>query len=83
MHFGVNVMIDFVRSGSLPRTTSGKLSRFRSRYDYLERLKTVGESKQEPQRKTACSSFFLDQNYRPIDPVARQVNNTLVGLGIG
>jgi len=37
MHFGVNVIIDLVKSGSLPRTTSGKLSRFRSRHDYLER----------------------------------------------
>ena len=37
MHFGINVIIDLVRSGSLPRTTSGKLSRFRSRHDYLER----------------------------------------------
>ena len=37
MHFGINVIIDLVRSGSLPRTTSGKLSRFRSRDDYLER----------------------------------------------
>ena len=37
MHFGVNVIIDLVKSGSLPRTTSGKLSRFRSRDDYLER----------------------------------------------
>jgi len=39
MHFGVNVIIDLVRSGSLPRTTSGKLSRFQSRHDYLERQK--------------------------------------------
>jgi fatty-acyl-CoA synthase len=37
MHFGVNVIIDLVKSGSLPRTTSGKLSRFQSRHDYLER----------------------------------------------
>ena len=37
MHFGINVTIDLVKSGSLPRTTSGKLSRFRSRQDYLER----------------------------------------------
>ena len=39
MHFGVNVIIDLVKSGSLPRTTSGKLSRFQSRHDYLERQK--------------------------------------------
>jgi fatty-acyl-CoA synthase len=37
MHFGINVIIDLVKSGSLPRTTSGKLSRFQSRHDYLER----------------------------------------------
>ncbi|NNK97693.1 MAG: fatty acyl-AMP ligase, partial [Xanthomonadales bacterium] len=37
VHFGINVIIDLVRSGSLPRTTSGKLSRFQSRHDYLER----------------------------------------------
>lgn len=36
-HFGVNVHIDLVKSGSLPRTTSGKLSRFRSRDDFLDR----------------------------------------------
>ena len=40
MHFGVNVIIDLVKSGSLPRTTSGKLSRFQSRDDYLERQRT-------------------------------------------
>jgi len=39
MHFGINVIIDLVRPGSLPRTTSGKLSRFQSRHDYLERQK--------------------------------------------
>jgi fatty-acyl-CoA synthase len=39
MHFGINVIIDLVKSGSLPRTTSGKLSRFQSRHDYLERQK--------------------------------------------
>jgi len=41
MHFGINVLIDLVKSGSLPRTTSGKLSRFRSRHDYLERQKAL------------------------------------------
>ena len=50
MHFGVNVIIDLVRSGSLPRTTSGKLSRFRSRHDYLER-----------QRKTVPQTAVVDQ----------------------
>lgn len=36
-HFGINVIIDLVRSGTLPRTSSGKLSRFKSREAYLER----------------------------------------------
>ena len=41
MHFGINVIIDLVKSGSLPRTTSGKLARFKSREDYLDRQRTV------------------------------------------
>ncbi|MGA9574075.1 MAG: fatty acyl-AMP ligase [Lysobacterales bacterium] len=53
MHFGVNVIIDLVKSGSLPRTTSGKLSRFRSRHDYLER-----------QRSTAAQAGVIDQRQR-------------------
>ena len=55
-HFGINVIIDLVRSGSLPRTTSGKLSRFRSRHDYLERQQTNTAKQQEKaygERKTA------------------------------
>jgi len=47
MHFGINVIIDLVRSGSLPRTTSGKLSRFRSRHDYLERQRANTPKQQE------------------------------------
>jgi len=46
MHFGVNVIIDLVKSGSLPRTTSGKLSRFQSRHDYLERQKLTASQQQ-------------------------------------
>ncbi len=56
MHFGVNVIIDLVKSGSLPRTTSGKLSRFRSRHDYLERRQYTALQARNielPQRKTA------------------------------
>ena len=56
MHFGVNVIIDLVKSGSLPRTTSGKLSRFQSRDDYLERQRSSGLQQREfeqRQRKTA------------------------------
>jgi fatty-acyl-CoA synthase len=36
-HFGINVVIDLVRTGTLPRTSSGKLSRFKSREAFLER----------------------------------------------
>jgi fatty-acyl-CoA synthase len=56
MHFGVNVIIDLVKAGSLPRTTSGKLSRFRSRHDYLERQRKTTPQTQDTgllQRKTA------------------------------
>jgi len=55
-HFGINVIIDLVKSGSLPRTTSGKLSRFRSRHDYLERQRSAALAQQEneySERKTA------------------------------
>lgn len=56
MHFGINVIIDLVKSGSLPRTTSGKLSRFRSRHDYLERQQKNAPQARDVetrQRKTA------------------------------
>ncbi len=36
-HFGINVIIDLVKTGSLPRTTSGKLSRFQSRQAFIDR----------------------------------------------
>ncbi len=36
-HFGINVIIDLVRPGTLPKTSSGKLSRFQSRQSFLER----------------------------------------------
>ena len=55
LHFGVNVIIDLVKSGSLPRTTSGKLSRFQSRDDYLDRQRNYGLQQREfeqRQRKT-------------------------------
>ena len=41
-HFGINVIIDIVKSGSLPRTSSGKLSRFQSREAYLDRHENPG-----------------------------------------
>ena len=55
-HFGINVIIDLVRPGTLPRTSSGKLSRFQSREAFLERqpspaLHLPGELVK--QRKTA------------------------------
>ncbi|MDT8320923.1 MAG: fatty acyl-AMP ligase [Xanthomonadales bacterium] len=36
-HFGVNVLVDLVKPGTLPRTSSGKLSRSQSRQAYFER----------------------------------------------
>jgi fatty-acyl-CoA synthase len=36
-HFGINIIIDLVRPGTLPRTSSGKLSRFQSREAFLQR----------------------------------------------
>jgi fatty-acyl-CoA synthase len=37
-NFGINVLIDLVKPGTLPRTSSGKLSRSLSRSGYFERL---------------------------------------------
>jgi fatty-acyl-CoA synthase len=42
-HFGINVIIDLVRPGTLPRTSSGKLSRFQSRQAFLERRQGAPE----------------------------------------
>ena len=36
-HFGINVVIDLTPRGTLPRTSSGKLSRSQSKQDYLAR----------------------------------------------
>jgi fatty-acyl-CoA synthase len=36
-HFGINVHIDLVKPGTLPRTSSGKLSRFQSKQAFIER----------------------------------------------
>jgi len=36
-HFGINVEIDLTPRGTLPRTSSGKLSRSQSKHDYLAR----------------------------------------------
>ena len=36
-HFGINVSIDLTPRGTLPRTSSGKLSRSQSKQDYLAR----------------------------------------------
>ncbi len=45
-HFGINVLIDLAPRGTLPRTSSGKLSRSQSKQDYLARktLKDVEQS---------------------------------------
>ncbi|MCZ6889229.1 MAG: fatty acyl-AMP ligase [Gammaproteobacteria bacterium] len=37
LHFGVNAYIDVVEPGTLPRTSSGKLSRIRTKRDFLQR----------------------------------------------
>lgn len=37
-NFGINVLIDLVKPGTLPRTSSGKLSRSLSRSGYFDRL---------------------------------------------
>jgi len=37
-NFGINVLIDLVKPGTLPRTSSGKLSRSQSRKGYFDRL---------------------------------------------
>lgn len=45
-HFGINVLIDLTPRGTLPRTSSGKLSRSQSKQDYLTRktLQNVEQS---------------------------------------
>jgi len=45
-HFGINVLIDLTPRGTLPRTSSGKLSRSQSKQDYLARqtLQKVAQS---------------------------------------
>lgn len=49
-HFGINVLIDLTPRGTLPRTSSGKLSRSQSKQDYLARktLQEVEESATVP-----------------------------------
>lgn len=41
-HFGINVLIDLAPRGTLPRTSSGKLSRSQSKQDYLTRKTLQG-----------------------------------------
>jgi len=46
-HFGINVIIDLTRSGTLPKTSSGKLYRYQSKQGYLARrilLEVEGQS---------------------------------------
>ena len=47
-HFGINVIIDLVRPGTLPRTSSGKLSRFQSRQGYLDRQSKSANKRPDP-----------------------------------
>jgi fatty-acyl-CoA synthase len=48
-HFGINVLIDLNPRGTLPRTSSGKLSRSQSKQDYLAR-KTLQQVEQTAAR---------------------------------
>jgi fatty-acyl-CoA synthase len=48
-HFGINVVIDLTPRGTLPRTSSGKLSRSQSKQDYLAR-KTLQKVEQSAVR---------------------------------
>ena len=41
-HFGINVLIDLAPRGTLPRTSSGKLSRSQSRQEYVARRTLEG-----------------------------------------
>jgi fatty-acyl-CoA synthase len=41
-HFGVHAYIDLVPPGTLPRTSSGKLARSRTKQDFLARVALVG-----------------------------------------
>jgi len=49
-HFGINVLIDLTPRGTLPRTSSGKLSRSQSKQDYLAR-RTLQEVEQSTTRQ--------------------------------
>ncbi len=48
-HFGINVQIDLTPRGTLPRTSSGKLSRSQSKQDFLAR-KTLQDVEQSAAR---------------------------------
>ncbi|MCC6203239.1 MAG: fatty acyl-AMP ligase [Gammaproteobacteria bacterium] len=41
-YFGVNCFVDLVQSRTLPRTSSGKLSRSKAKQDFLDRLSATG-----------------------------------------
>ncbi len=43
-HFGIHSYIDLVPPGTLPRTSSGKLARSRTKQDFLERVKLANGS---------------------------------------
>ena len=54
-HFGINVLIDLTPRGTLPRTSSGKLSRSQSKQDYLAR-QTLQKVEQSAARVTEYQS---------------------------
>ena len=43
MAFGVNCVVELVPPHTLPRTSSGKLSRFAARQGYIQRTKLVDQ----------------------------------------
>jgi fatty-acyl-CoA synthase len=52
--WGIACAVDLVPRNTLPRTTSGKLSRTRARRDYLRRLETAEGSTESPRTRGAA-----------------------------
>jgi len=65
--FGVSVHVDLVPSRTLPRTSSGKLSRSRAKIDYLQRLAATKMAELEEANSAAV---IAHQDYAIADSVA-------------
>lgn len=65
--FGVSVHVDLVPSRTLPRTSSGKLSRSRAKIDYLQRLAATKMAEMEEANSAAV---IAHQDYAIADSVA-------------